>query len=90
MAESHELESKKKQLDISIKTFQVNFYNSRKTLIEDFEQYVNEAIREYGAQRMENDTIEELIYDTGLFGRILREMLKEPTEEFLESLVHAP
>ena len=39
---------------------------------------------------MENDTIEELIYDTGLFGRILREMLKEPTEEFLESLVHAP
>lgn len=39
---------------------------------------------------MENVTIEEIIYDTGLFGRILREMLKEPTGEFLDSLIHAP
>jgi hypothetical protein len=69
--------------------WQVNFDDRRKTLIEDFERYVIEAIREYGVQRMENVTIEDLIY-TGHFGGILGEILKEPSGEFLESLVHAP
>ena len=88
-AESLELELKKTQLESSKKTLQVNFDDRRKTLIEDVEPYVIEAIREYGAQLMENVTIEDLIYDTR-FGGILREMLKEPSGEFLESLIHTP
>lgn len=88
-AECLELDLKKTQLESSKKTLQVNFDDRRKTLIEDVEPYVIEAIREYGAGRMENVTIEDLIYDTS-FGGILREMLEEPSGEFLESLIHAP
>lgn len=88
-AECLELDLKKTQLESSKKTLQVNFDDRRKTLIEDVEPYVIEAIREYVAGRMENVTIEDLIYDTS-FGGILREMLEEPSGEFLESLIHAP
>lgn len=89
-AESHELESKKKQLDVSINTLQTNFDDSRKTLIEDCMLYVIEAIRQYIAET--NATIEDLLYDlnNGLFRRILTYWLKQPSGEFIDSLIHAP
>ena len=89
-AECHELELKKKQVDASINTLQVNFDDRLKTLTEDLGLYVIEAIRKYAGQKLGNVTIDDLIDDTAHFGGILREMLEEPSGEFLESLVNAP
>ena len=81
-AECLELELKKKQLDASIRTLQVNFNDRLKTLTEDLGLYVIEAIRKYAGQKLGNVTIDDLIDDTAHFGGILREMLEEPSGEF--------